>query len=1070
MDRFNFSLFRLFFFFAVLVLIAVEVSAQVRFSGRVKDISETGLAGATVKSNGILASTDKLGHFVLDLPKGKHPISVSYTGYVTVREVLELSSDRVKEYVLLASQDTLAEVKISTGYYQVSPERSTGSFSVLRSSELQRNVSPNILQRLEGIVPGLTFDRRGNTSSDESGQIRLRGQSTLYASADPLIIVDNFPFTGDIGQLNPNDIENITFLRDAAAASIWGARAGNGVIVITTKKGKNGTAPKVDFNSNISVSTLPDLMKNRAYIGAADFIGVERQLFDAGYYLAKEQDLNKPALSPVIELLIARRDGKITSGQLEAELGRLGTLDVRPVIEDLFYRNSVRQQSSVAVSGGAKAIAYYFSGGYDYTAGSAKKDQNNRTTLAANITYNPFSRLELVFGLNYARSKTLTNGIEYSELGPTLSSSPFPYTEFVDIMGNPRSIVRDYRQSFVDGPGSAGLLDWRYVPLNELELNNSVKSANDLRLNLGARYKVLGPLSIELKYQFQESSIRNVNLNSEESYFTKNLINRYTQSDGSRPLPLGGILYNGLLVKSAQNIRAQLNYLVSKDSYDLNLLAGAEVNDSHSVGNGNQIFGYSDEILTQQVRPDLVTRFAVRPTGTAQLPLPTSDLTDLTDRFVSYYANLSYTYLSKYTVSASARKDASNLFGVDVNQKSVPLWSGGLSWLVSKEDFFKPGQVSSVRVRFTYGYNGNVDKSVTAFPTASYSNNSVNGLKSATIISPANPGLKWERVGIYNAGLDLVGKNNRWSISVDGYVKLGKDLIGETPLDPTIGFLSGSSSTYRINYASTRTKGIDVVFRLDPLRGKDFSYLINGLLSVAKDKVTKFDNKVNTAYLGYVSGLTGVPLENRPRYPLFSFPWVGLDGQGNPQVEINGVKSKNYTQYLQQLSTSQLIYNGSAVPTVYGSLLNSFSYKGISLSFNLSYKFGYYFRKKSIAYDGLFTANLGNVDFYDRWQKPGDESFTQVPSMPTASIANRDLIYLNSEINVERGDNIRLQDVNISYRFKPLKNGSRFMVYLNGNNLDILWRASNLGIDPDYNSALYPPVKSFTMGIRFNYN
>jgi TonB-linked SusC/RagA family outer membrane protein len=1057
------------FFLVVLMGVPVFSFAQGTVVGTVVGADGRPLVAASVGTGGRSVLTDSKGGFVLRLADGRHRIGISFVGYETVFMDVVVPIRENLVIRLKQSENVLAEMNVSTGYYQTTAEKTTGSFDVLKSKDLQRNLSPNVLARIEGLVPGLSYDRRGNTSSDDLGQIRLRGQSTLYANNDPLIVVDNFPYSGDVSQINANDVESITFLKDAAAASIWGARAGNGVLVITTKKGKADSKVLVNFNGGFSVSGRPDLFKGRSFLGARDFIGVERMLFDSGYYLASEQSVSKPVLSPVVELLIARRDSKISQETLDRELDNLGNNDIRRDAQEYLYRPALNQQYSLNLSGGGKELSYYFSGGYDRGLFSQRGNERDRKTLAGNLRYKPLKKLEFNLGLNYAGTTNVVNAVQYADLGVSASTSPYPYTRLIDDNGNFLAVTRGFRKTYTDAAVGSGLLDWGYVPLNEQLLMDDRQETRDFRFAPGVKYSIVAPLSVEVRYQYQYTGAQRRRLRDQDSFFVRDLINRFTQADGSRPLPIGGILYNGNSDRTAENFRGQLNWNSSGKRSDLSAFLGAEVIDIRTVSNGNEVYGFDADILTQQIRPDLLTRFPTRPVGSAQLPLPASELGDLTDRFVSYYANMAYTFLHRYTLSGSARRDASNLFGVKTNQKAVPLWSAGLSWAISKEPFFKVDAISSLRARLTYGYNGNIDKSVTAFPTAGYSNNSVNGLKSAQIISPSNPGLKWERVGIWNLGIDMAGKNSKWGFKIDLYSKAGKDLIGDIPLDPTIGYLDGMAAKYRINYASTITRGMDLQLQFVPLGSRFLTWSVSALLSLAKDKVTRFDYKESTSYAGYVSGLNSLPLEGRTRYPVYSFPWVGLDAEGNPQVDIGGVISKNYTAYLNQLTVDKLVYHGSAVPVVFGSLLNTVSYKGVSLSANIVFKAGYYFRKRSISYDALFNGGNGHADFLIRWQKPGDENSTQVPAMPKSPVTNRDIIFLNSVLNVEKGDNIRLQDVNVSYDFGKINGGTLLSLYLNMNNMGILWRANKSGIDPDYNSSFYPPVKSYTLGVKLSY-
>lgn len=237
----------------------------------------------------------------------------------------------------------------TTGYQNLPRERATGSFSRVDSSLLQRRISTDVLGRLEDNVPGLAFNRSA-MAGGVNNPISIRGRSTLFANANPLILLDNFPYEGDVSAINPNDVESVTVLKDAAAASIWGARAGNGVIVITTRKGKRNQAPTVSLTSNITISDKPDLYA-QPRISTADHIELEKTLFARNFFSSDETSANHPALSPVTELLIAQRDGHLSAAQAQQQIEALKGRDLRDDYSRYLYRKSVNQQYALQVNG-----------------------------------------------------------------------------------------------------------------------------------------------------------------------------------------------------------------------------------------------------------------------------------------------------------------------------------------------------------------------------------------------------------------------------------------------------------------------------------------------------------------------------------------------------------------------------------------------------------------------------------------------------------------------------------------------------------------------------------------------
>lgn len=257
----------------------------VKITGEVLDSAGKGLNSATiqVKTRNIVTYSDEHGQFSIAAEAGDQ-VSVSFIGYqpvmFTVREGMPFQSIRLKPATAV-----IAEVAVvSTGYQNLPKERATGSFAQLNNELVSRRVSTDIVSRLEVITPGLLFNRNTSASSRGNTDISIKGTNTLFSNSQPLIVLDGFPFDGDISNINPNDIENITILKDAAAASIWGVRSGNGVIVLNSKKGKRNAQMSVELNANVTASAKPDLFYSPGYLNASDYIDIEQRLFKTGFY------------------------------------------------------------------------------------------------------------------------------------------------------------------------------------------------------------------------------------------------------------------------------------------------------------------------------------------------------------------------------------------------------------------------------------------------------------------------------------------------------------------------------------------------------------------------------------------------------------------------------------------------------------------------------------------------------------------------------------------------------------------------------------------------------------------
>jgi TonB-linked SusC/RagA family outer membrane protein len=1056
----------------LLLCCAWTVNAQTMIRGKIVSHENIPLPGVNIMIKGTTHGTtsDAEGNFAIEATP-KDILIFSFIGYATIER--NVDSQTHLDVQMQEDISTLGEVTIvSTGYESIPKERATGSFVKVNVELLNRRVGTDILGRLEDVTSGLIFNRN---VEGKSSDISIRGVSTLYANTAPLIVIDNFPYDGDMNNINPNDVESITVLKDAAAASIWGARAGNGVIVITTKKGKQGQQPTVTFNSNVTIGQRPDLFYFPR-MSTSDFIEVEKSAFARGAYEYIETSTNHAPLTPVVELLIANRDGLVSNEEMENQLAKYRQQDVRHDYEKYIYRKSVNQQYSINLKGGSTYNQYTLSAGFDKNLENLRANEYNRFTLNFNNTWHFINdKLELNTGIYYAQTQRQANnnGLTDIKYGP--AGFMYPYARLKDDDGNNLPLIHNYRASFANAAEANGLLNWQYNPLDEIKRTDNRTDLNDYRINAALKYKVTSHLNAEVLYQYWTNKTRNRNYHSLESYYTRDLINRFTQVDidgnvTTYPVPKAGILDKYDNNSISQNFRAQLNYGNTWRDHSVTTLGGYEVKDLTNDMQTNRYYGYDDELATTQP-VDYLTWYPFYADPSLADRIPNNDYVgSTTDRFISYYANGAYTYKNRYTLSTSGRKDQSNLFGVSTNQRGVPLWSSGIVWTISEESFFNKSWVPYLKVRSTFGYNGNIDKSVTAFTTAyRIGNNSLTGLPYAVIGNPPNPQLRWERIKIWNTGVDFESKNQVLSGSIEYYNKWGMDLIGNTPFAPSTGIID-----FRGNTSDTRSHGVDIVLNSTNI-DRELKWHTNFLFSHLTEKVINYKAATPAAsYVFYGSGNAGLvyPLEGKPLYAIYSFDWAGLDPlTGDPRGITEGAVSTDYGALTTVTSTKDIIYNGPARPTTFGSLRNTLTWKNISLSFNISYRLGYYFRRSSVSFANVLQGGLDHGDYANRWKNPGDEAHTIIPSLPEIGDPNRDLFFLNSSALVEKGDHIRFQDINLSYTLS--KQGiaklpvNRIQLYGYVNNLGILWSATKVNIDPDYPTM--KPVRTVALGLKVEF-
>ncbi|SIO03239.1 SusC/RagA family TonB-linked outer membrane protein [Chitinophaga niabensis] len=1058
-------------------------------SGRVLDETGIPLPGATVLVKGMGKGTaaDALGNFRVQGVPSNATLAVSFTGF----EQQEISLEGRSELALALKRQVKEINKVevfSTGYQDVPKERATGSFEFVNNEELNRRVGSDILSRLEGVTTSVFFDRRGMPPSQNGiavNNLIIRGLSTLSADLKaPLVVVDNFPYDGNIKNINPNDVENITILKDAAAASIWGARAANGVIVITTKKGQFNQPVKLSFNSNISITEKPDLF-HLPKMSSSEVIDVETFLFGQGYYNSIINNSQYPYMTAATEILLKRRSGLISAADSASLLDALRQRDVRHDFDRYIYRTAVSQQYALNLSGGSDKMKYLLSAGYDKTPSILKGDDYNRITVNTDNSFTPIKKLTIQFGVRYTNATARDNSPgDYGSPAFTIGGKALPsYSKLADEDGRFLSIPYKYREGYTDTAGAGRLLDWKYRPLEELDNADFTTKEREFVLSTGLNYKLTNYISLQASYQYQFANVVRSNHYNARSWYARDLINLYTNFNSTvpalrNPIPLGGILDEAIDGRLAHMGRGQVNFNHSwQQKHQLIGLIGGEIRERIVTTTTKRSYGYDENRLSTSLVDYINTFPQYGNRGPAFIPAGSNDYAKTTDHFVSFFGNAAYTYDSRYTISMSGRRDAANQFGVDVNDQWKPFWSAGGSWNISNEPFFKVKAISYLKLRVTYGYQGNVNNTLSPNTIISYANgnSTSNNIPFANIATPANPGLSWETVKQLNAGIDFRIIGNVLSGSMDVYQKKADNLILAVPMDLTTGV-----NNIMKNSAGMKGSGLDVLISSINFR-RAFQWKTDLAFSYVSNKVTDLVSNGSLPRASDVvinAGTSIRPRIDRTPYALFSYPFAGLDPlTGNPQGYSGKKLSTNYVELGNQRSdTANLVYHGTAIPTIFGNLNNTFSYKGISLTINASYRFNYYFRKNTISYNALFANGATHPDFSKRWKQPGDEKVTNVPSMIyPISNALRDNFYGNSSVNILRGDNIRLNYIRLGYDISQeltRKIRIKYMqLYASIDNLGILWRKNKEGLDPDYDAGntAYMPPKKMVFGLRMDF-
>lgn len=1036
------------------------------------------ITGATVNAlnSGETAISDHKGSFRINV-EARDTLEISHVGFKSI--LVPLSTSLFITVVMEAKIESLQTVTINTGYQKLKPNEVNGSYTVIDNKMLNQQTGSNILQRLNGVTSSLLFNvGKQNPNPQNSTNISIRGLSTINGPLDPLIVVDNFIYDGDINNINPNDIESITVLKDAAATSIWGARAGNGVIVITTKKGQYNQKLQIGFNTNVTVTNKPDLF-SISQLSPSDYIDLEQTLFNYGYYNSQLTSRSRPAISPAVQVFRDRKNQLISAEDSASQIEALKAIDNRDQFSKYFYRAGISQLYSLNLQGGGKNLAWILSGNYNKNIDNLRA-VTDKVNIRFENNYRPFKNLDINAGAYYTNSNSTSGLPDYNSAASINGTRLVPYTNLAGPGGNSIPIPHDYNQKYLDTAGAGKLMDWNYYPLTDYKHSSNKRKIEQLMAHIGLKYKIISSLSLNLLLQFSQQRTDNNRLSDTVSYYARDLINKFTQLDRATGIvnyivPPGGILSKSYGNQQSFNFRSQANYNKAfNGNHSISAIAGFELRKEVAGSNSAIYYNYNEDPLTYTSQMDYITRFPNFVTGrTARIPNATGGITSTDNRFVSVFANASYTYKSRYILSGSMRRDGSNIFGANTNDKWRPLWSAGAGWEISRESFYKSRMLPYLKLSATYGVSGNVDLSKSALPVGIKNINNTTGFPSEEILVINNPDLSWERSFQTNIRLDFATQKNILSGSIEYYHKKGKDLYAPIPYDYTTWGLNANIIS---NVADMKGYGIDIIFHSNNFNRK-FIWTTDLLFSYNDSRtIAYYTNQSAIPYYLLGQGNTINPIVGKPLYAIAAYRWGGLDEQGNPQGFIDGKKSTDYAgiddnAYDKGFASGSFRYIGPASPAVFGSLLNSFSFKGFAVSFNITYKFGYYLFKPSVSYSSLIKYGTGGADYGKRWQHAGDELKTGVPSFNYPVDERRDGFYAGSETNVIKGDHIRLQFLNVSHSFLeniknlPFKN---LQVYFNAANLGILWRANNYQLDPDYIGTLPEPTM-FTFGIRTNF-
>lgn len=1087
------------------------VLAQNKISGTVVS-AEDGepVIGASVMIQGTKVGTvtDIDGKFTLSANRANPMLEISYIGMVT-QKVKGSSNMKI---TLQTDSKTIDEVVV-TGMVKVDKRLFSGSTSKIDASSAKIDGVADISRSLEGKAAGVSVQNVSGTFGT-APKIRVRGATSIYGSSKPLWVVDgvimedvvdvssdqlssgdaNTLISSAIAGLNSDDIESFEILKDGSATSVYGARAMAGVIVVTTKKGKAGQA-KISYTGEYTMRLKPSYSTFNI-MNSQDQMSVYQELQQKGFlnYAEISNATNSGVYGKMYELLN-------TYDPVTGQFALANTNEARAAyLRDAEYRNtnwfselfsnSIQHNHSVSITAGTEKAQYYASVSAMYDPGWYNKSQVERYT--AN------------FNANYKISKKLNAGIignasyRKQEAPGTISATTNPVTGEVsrafDI--NPYSYALNSSRAL----DANTYYTRNYSPFNifhELENNYIDLNVVDFRMQASLSYKPITKVELTalgaVKYTATTNE-HNIKDDSNQaaayramgnSTIQKNNNYLYTDPDDIYSLPVT-ILPNGGILDRTDNrmfgydFRASAAYNdVYNEDHIVNLYGAMEVNsvERHETGfrgwgmqyNMGEIPSWAYAVFkkAQEQGSDYYT------------------LENTHERSAAFVGVATYSWKRRYSLTGTYRYEGTNRMGKSRSARWLPTWNLSGAWNAHEESWFE--KLKPVLSNFTakLSYSLTADRgpsSITNSRAVIKADNpwrpSASDKESSLYIAwLANNDLTYEKKHELNFGLDAGFLNNRINFTFDIYTRRNYDLIGATN---TMGI--GGESTKYGNVAKMKSNGVELSLNTVNIKTKDFTWTTDFIYSHMHNEVTEL-NTYNRLY-DYISGY-GFTMPGYPQRSLFSIPFAGLNNEGLPtfydpdgNITVTGIDMQEYDPERLKF----LKYEGPADPTDVGSLGNIFRYKNLTLNLFITYSFG-----NVVRLDPVFSSEYSDLsatpkEFNNRWIKPGDEKFTNIPVIASRQQLNN-LAYLSrayqsynySTARVAKGDFIRMKEISLAYEFpktltQPL-HLSNLSLKLQATNLFLLYADKKLnGQDPEFFNAggvATPMPKQFTLTLKF---
>ena len=881
-------------------------------------------------------------------------------------------------------------------------------------------------------------------------------------------------------------------LKDAAATAIYGARASNGIIVITTKNA-NKNKIDIDFASNLTIYEKRNMnYSDNFYMTPEQQLVVETDYYDY-YFFHNDGEIYDPIMSTMSDIESGKSisplryayyqlaNGEITQQQLDAIIAQLKNNNYAKEYGKKVLRQQVLQQYNLSLRSRTTNSQQNLVVNYKHDNLGMVHSRENQFNVQYKGIFNFAKWLTGTFTVNgiWGRSKGYTTDVAGSQFGPF--SVPAYYSllepDGAYSWNNPQ-----YGNAYSSYEKESGLRSMRYNPLEDIHNDLMQTRHQNMRYHANLLFTIIDGLTFNTQFVYETNNRSSREYASADSYKYRQMRNAYTtQANGkySYLVPqTGGMLTTGNTDSDSWTWRGQTNYDKAFGRHAVNAVAGLEFRETKSRGINGLLLGYDEQMeVSSTATVDFNTlnntEYAPYLYGgqyesrymayEAYIEKAMSPVAEQRHRYASGYFNLTYTYDDRYNVFGSFRKDYADVYGLNAKFRGKPLWSVGAAWNINNEAFMNDvAWVNSLKLRASYGVTGNIYQEATSYMTATIDGlNRFTNLPLSTVDSPANPNLKWEQTRTTNIGLDFSLLNNRLRGSLDWYHKKGMDIFSYMNLDPSNGFTS-----MFVNSANMKNDGIELSLTYDWMRSasrEGLSWTTTYTMSYNKNKITRVDNDATTAFV-----LTQNPFkEGYPSSAMWSYRFAGIDAETYPGMTMWYNDKGEKVRWAMSSGIDALVFSGQSEPKYVMGMDNTLRYQGFSLSVLMAYYGGHQMRAlcENEMY-GLQTQAIPSY-FLNAWTK---DHPTNTPGIGRYSATTTSTETMFSDISVKDADFLKIRNISLGYEFPHHWLGSlginSLSLRLQINNPKYLWVKNGDGVDPETLGVRNP--SSYVFGININ--